>query len=98
MGSPKLRIQFPNFENKIITLFEKIDELFTSKNIELTIEPNAKIYGGDYFHDITQIVKFINKGKFNKIKTMIDTHNFKLQKMDSLSSLENYIHYINRIL
>lgn len=73
LGSPKQRMNFN--ENKLLTQFKILDSILNSYNQILCIEPNSKVYQGKYFFTVREIIKFINNGEFNNIKTMIDTHN-----------------------
>jgi D-psicose/D-tagatose/L-ribulose 3-epimerase len=73
LGSPKQRIEYN--EQELIKQFKLIDVLLEESNQLLCIEPNCKIYGGSYFFTVNAISKFIEKGNFKNIKTMIDTHN-----------------------
>lgn len=78
-GSPNLRKKYKNYEADLIKIFKTIDNFLNNTNIIVVIEPNASIYGGEYFTKISDIVDFIKKNNLNNIKTMIDTHNVLLE-------------------
>jgi sugar phosphate isomerase/epimerase len=96
-GSPSLRKKIDGWESHLINIFKKIDKLLEGTDIEISIEPNSKIYGGDFFHSISEIVDFITKNNLQNIKTMIDTHNLILEGDDPINYLELYYDYINHI-
>jgi sugar phosphate isomerase/epimerase len=93
-GSPNLR---KKSNSNFVETFKKIDEVFDGENITLCIEPNTKIYGGDFFFTVNEIINFINLGKFKNIKTMIDTHNIILEDQDPIRILRNNFDYISHI-
>lgn len=96
-GSPSIRKKFDNFDKKISELFTEIDALATEKGIKFVIEPNSKIYGGEFFFDIEEIVSFIRKNNFNSIKTMIDTHNSILENKNPISEYNKFKDYVEHI-
>ena len=61
------------------------------------IEPNSKIYGGEYFFTVSEITDFITSNGFKNIKTMIDTHNLILEDDDPIDVLKTHINYIGHI-
>jgi sugar phosphate isomerase/epimerase len=77
LGAPTLRKFINNFD--LYKVFNIIDIIISNNNQLLLLEPNSKFYKGDYFYDISEIVKFIQHGEFNNICTMIDTHNSILE-------------------
>jgi len=77
LGSPKQRIRYD--QSALLRTFAELDGALDAHNITLCIEPNSKIYGGDYFLTVDEIVQFIKTGSFKNIKTMIDTHNLALE-------------------
>ena len=97
-GSPSLRKTPTTTKNKIKYIFKEIDLLLQNTGIELSIEPNSKIYKGDFFHTIPEIIEFIEENELKNIKTMIDTHNLILEKQDPINDLQNYFKYINHHL
>lgn len=96
-GSPSLRKMTIATKNKINYIFKEIDLLLQNTGIELSIEPNSKIYKGDFFYTLSEIIEFIEENKFKNIKTMIDTHNLILEKQSPINDLQNYFKYINHI-
>jgi len=96
-GSPSLRKKIDGWEPHLIKIFKKIDKLLENTNIELSIEPNSKFYGGDFFNSISEIVNFISKNNLKNIKTMIDTHNLILEGDNPIDDLKLYYDYINHI-
>jgi sugar phosphate isomerase/epimerase len=96
LGSPNLRKELYS-QDKLNNTFSEIDNLLISYNVMLTIEPNSKVYGGQYFNSIDEIIYFLKKNKFKKIKTMIDTHNLLLENEKPNYILKKYFNYINHI-
>jgi sugar phosphate isomerase/epimerase len=94
-GSPKLRVGI--VDDSLIEVFRIIDSMLVNTNIELSIEPNSKIYGGNYFYTLDEIVNFIDNNSFLKIKTMIDTHNLLLEGCSPSDEYIKYRNYINHI-
>lgn len=96
-GSPSLRKKYNGWENDVTSALIQIDNLLKETNIELSIEPNAFFYGGEFFCTISDIVNFIKANEFSKIKTMIDTHNLELESQSPTIEFLKYIDYINHI-
>lgn len=96
-GSPNLRKKYIGWENDLIKLFNVIDSMLDYTNINMVIEPNASIYGGEYFLTLDEIIEFIEHNKFTNIKTMIDTHNLILENNDPIIELLKYKDYIKHI-
>lgn len=94
-GSPTMRNGM--IDDSLSLIFKKIDDLLSDTKITLVIEPNSKIYGGNYFHNLDEIVDFIEKNKLTNVKTMIDTHNLKLEGYNPIIELEKYYNYISHI-
>jgi sugar phosphate isomerase/epimerase len=91
LGAPNLRTSEINLG--LINNFYYIDNILKKYNQTLLIEPNSKIYKGNYFYTVSEIVDFIIKYKFSNIKTMIDTHNIILENQNpSKLFLENISH------
>jgi len=95
LGSPKLRHK--DDLRHLNTIFNNLDIKLKETNIKVCIEPNAKIYGGQYFFTIKEIVDFINQNDFKNIKTMIDTHNSELEELDFIEEYKSYKDYIKHI-
>jgi sugar phosphate isomerase/epimerase len=94
-GSPNLR---KNFDfNTIVDVLTNVNELLSENGIIMCIEPNSKIYNGEYFNTITEIVNFLNLNNFSNIKTMIDTHNLLLESEDPIEIIEKYYNHIYHI-
>lgn len=95
-GSPNLRTDF-NYDI-IVDVLKNVDKLLFENNITMCIEPNSKIYNGEYFHTITEISEFLNSNNFKNIKTMVDTHNLLLEDEDPIEMVDKYhdiIHHIH---
>jgi sugar phosphate isomerase/epimerase len=97
LGSPNLRKKIENWENLIVNFFSEVNSLLNGLNIKLLIEPNSKVYNGEYFFKVSEIVEFINKNKFKNIFTMIDTHNSVLENKNPNIEFANYSKYIKHI-
>lgn len=95
-GSPILRKKVNNWEKSLKDIFLSIDS-HLSKELEISIEPNSKIYGGEFFFSVDEIVSFIKKHNLKHVKTMIDTHNLIHENLDPISELEKHFDYINHI-
>lgn len=94
-GSPKLR-KVKNFKS-IENLFKKIDELFDKHNMIFLIEPNSKYYGGDFFFSLSEVVNFIKKNEYKRIRTMVDTHNSFLENLNPIEEIIKYFEYVEHI-
>lgn len=97
LGSPKLRKNETNLDQKLKDTFIELDNLLIGSGINVLIEPNSKIYGGDYFFTLNEIIKFIEKHKLRNIKTMIDTHNSILENRNPIIELVDFFDYIEHI-
>lgn len=97
LGSPSLRKNVEGWEDKLSSILIQVDKLLTGTKIELSIEPNMRGYNGGYFFTLNEIVNFIERNEFKHIKTMIDTHNVKLEGLDPLNEFKTHINYINHI-
>jgi sugar phosphate isomerase/epimerase len=96
-GSPSLRKKSTGWDVLLPAIFKKLDTLLDGTGIQISIEPNSKIYGGEYFFTVPEIVDFITLNQLKNIKTMIDTHNIILEDSDPLKELEDNYEYINHI-
>jgi sugar phosphate isomerase/epimerase len=96
-GSPSLRKKVDKWEESLCRVFKKLDNILENTGIEISIEPNSKIYGGDYFFTVSEIVSFIEQNNLKNIKTMIDTHNIILEGLNPISELNTYYEHINHI-
>jgi sugar phosphate isomerase/epimerase len=92
LGAPTMRLS--HISKELIFNLHLIDSYIKNTNQILLLEPNSKIYKGDYFYTVSEIVNFIEGNKFSNIKTMIDTHNIILENEDPT---ENYLKYKNLI-
>lgn len=97
LGSPSLRKNVNDWYDNLSDILKKVDDMLNGTEVELSIEPNTKTYGGDYFYTIQEIVDFITYNNLKNIKTMVDTHNVILEGVDPLCDLKTYIDYINHI-
>lgn len=96
-GSPSLRKKVNNFNNLLSVIFKEVDSYLSDKKINIVIEPNTKLYGGEFFNNIFDIVGFIKSNDLKNIKTMIDTHNILLEKNDPAIELEEFFNYIYHV-
>lgn len=96
-GSPALRKKSDNWYKKLEHLFYEIDKRLEKTDIDFIIEPNSKIYNGEFFFTISEIVNFIKKNNFYNIKTMICTHNLFLENESIFDNFINYQDYIKHI-
>jgi len=98
-GSPSMRKKFPGWEKQLQETFIKVDKMLEkiSSPINIVIEPNASIYGGEYFHSTSEIKDFIVGLNLKFIKTMVDTHNSLLEGNDPSADLINNFKYISHI-
>lgn len=96
-GSPNLRKVSKNWENNLVQIFKTLDDKLENTGIKILIEPNAKVYGGEFFNTLPEIVNFIKKHKFNNIGTMFDLHNIELELFDPVSFLKQYINSIEHV-
>lgn len=97
LGSPSLRKNVNGWYDNLSDILRKVDGMLNGTGIQLSIEPNTKTYGGDYFYTVQEIVDFIVHNDFKNIKTMVDTHNVKLEGLDPLNDLIAHIKHINHI-
>jgi sugar phosphate isomerase/epimerase len=95
LGAPSLRTSKINFG--LSNNFHYIDDLLKKYNQILLLEPNSKIYKGNYFHTVDEIIDFISYHSFSNIKTMIDTHNIILEKQDPSDIFIKNQSYIDHI-
>ena len=96
LGAPTLRIK--RNSTMLIDDFRKIDLMLKERNQILLIEPNSRIYNGQYFFTVNEIISFIRICDFTNIKTMIDTHNIILegqQPADIFNKYQSYIHHVH---
>jgi sugar phosphate isomerase/epimerase len=96
-GTPSLRKKIDGWETHLIRIFTKLDEMLDGTGIYLVIEPNSKIYGGEFFNNLSEITEFILTNKLKNIKTMIDTHNILLEGDDPIIEIEKYFFLIYHI-
>jgi len=96
-GSPALRKVGGYTFSNLHETFNKIDALLDGTDIVFCIEPNSKIYGGEFFYTIKEIVSFLTTFKYKNIVTMCDTHNSWLEGQDPNDELTKYKDYIKHI-
>jgi len=97
LGSPSLRKYVNGWYDNLSNILQDVDNMLSGTGIELSIEPNTKSYGGNYFHNLNEIVDFIVHNDFKNIKTMVDTHNLKLEGLNPSNEFKTHINYINHI-
>ena len=95
LGSPTLRTK--NSKSNLMKILRTIDSYLYRKEMILCIEPNSKIFNGDYFHNLEEISFFIKHGKFKRIKTMIDTFNLLSEGFDPILEFEKYERIIKHV-
>ena len=95
LGSPQLRKKVN--QERIFEVFKILDLMLSDSEIFLVIEPNSKIYGGDYFFTLREIIEFLELGNFKNIQTMIDTHNLILENLDPIIELKKNFNRISHI-
>lgn len=95
LGAPNIRKQSADIG--LLEKFTYIDILCKQSGLTLLIEPNSKIYNGKYFHTVSEIVEFIQLGRFTNISTMIDTHNIVLEEQSPDSVYESNSKFIKHI-
>ena len=95
LGSPKQRVDINYTILKYA--FQVLDDKLNGTNITILIEPNSRIYGGEYFFTIDSIVEFLDQNNFYDIKTMIDTHNIILEGQNPAEKFIEYREYIDHV-
>lgn len=98
LGSPGQRKRTEDYHEKVSKNFQYINKVLVENGVMLCVEPNTKIYGGEYFFDVQEIVSWIIKNKYSNIKTMIDTHNSLLEGkncLDEFIEFKDFIHHIH---
>lgn len=96
-GSPSLRKKITGYEINLSKVFKAVDVYLENKNINVVIEPNTSLYGGEYFINVSEIVNFIKINDLQNIKTMIDTHNIILENGDPIIDIEEFFDYIYHV-
>jgi sugar phosphate isomerase/epimerase len=94
LGAPTMRTQDKVGLSKI---FSYIDSVLKENDQILLLEPNSKIYNGNYFFTVNEINNFIKTNNFNNIKNMIDTHNVLLEKENPTDIILNKKYDIKHI-
>jgi sugar phosphate isomerase/epimerase len=97
LGSPNLRNFNNSSKNDLIKTFLTLDNMLNDTNIQISIEPNSKIYGGDFFFNNLEIINFIKETGLKNITTMIDTHNLINESLSPEKELINNFKFINHI-
>jgi sugar phosphate isomerase/epimerase len=72
-----------------------MDKYIGKNNCIICVEPNARIYGGEYYYSLDEIVADIQN--FKNIKTMIDTGNLSAECIDPISEFTKYHEFIHHI-
>lgn len=91
-GSPSLR---RGNRDTLRRVFDSVDVKLREAGIYLCVEPNARYYGGDYYHKLTEIVPDIQD--YTNVRTMIDSHNVLLEGGDLFDTYDRYSEYIKHI-
>jgi sugar phosphate isomerase/epimerase len=92
-GSPNMRMgSLSSIENTL----HKIDMIFNNHNMNFIIEPNARIYGGEFWYSISEIVDYLGV-KFSSIHAMMDLHNSLLEEKDENQDLLKYCDSVRHI-
>lgn len=92
-GSPSLRRHQFDYDR----VFKSIDNLLEDTEIKLCIEPNSRIYNGEFFFTLEDIIRFLNKINSRNIYTMIDTHNIIFENLDPCEEFLKYQYYIHHV-
>jgi sugar phosphate isomerase/epimerase len=95
LGAPLIRKSQVNLD--LISNFRNIDDMLRQYNQTLLLEPNGKIYKGNYFYTVKEIIDFILCNKFSNIKTMIDTHNIILENQTPSQIFNENFQHIDHI-
>jgi sugar phosphate isomerase/epimerase len=95
LGSPGIRIK--KDYDILSNTFKEVNKIISNNNQILLLEPNSKIYNGEFFHTVKEIVEFISLNNFSNIHTMIDTHNIILENENLISIFTQYKDYIKHI-
>jgi sugar phosphate isomerase/epimerase len=96
-GSPGLRKQLDGWSYAVGSIFNQVDKLLEGKDIKVVIEPNTKVYNGEFWFTLNEIIEFLEFFQFNNIRTMIDTHNAELEGGIVLSNLYDNNKWIKHI-
>lgn len=94
-GSPGLRKKSPEIDYCLSKIFDYLEVYLEGKDIKICIEPNCKIYNGEFFIKMNEIVDFIKN--YNNIQTMLDTHNLYVEEEPLNDSFLKYKKYISHI-
>jgi len=97
LGSPALRKKEKRYLQGLKEIFNEIDILLNGTGIKLVIEPNARTYGGEFFHNLTSIIEFLKENQYINIRTMLDTHNCVLENLDPVLEYSKHFDYIKHI-
>lgn len=97
LGSPSLRKYVNRWYDNLSNVLKQVDEMLSGTGIQLSIEPNTRSYGGDYFYNLNEIVDFIVHNDFKYIKTMVDTHNVILEGLNPINELISHFKHVNHI-
>lgn len=72
-GSPGLRNNKNHDQNELLSLFEKVDNIFARHNVYLSLETVPEYYGCHILNQIFDTDDFIENGKFNNVVRHFDT-------------------------
>lgn len=96
-GSPNLRKKVDSYEELLQTIFTELDLMLDDTGVQVAIEPNCTVYGGEFFLTVPEIVEFLDKYSFQNIVTMLDFHNVKNEGMNPCKVFEEYQSRIKHI-
>jgi sugar phosphate isomerase/epimerase len=96
-GSPNLRKKVPGWEYHLEDIFTALDKMLKDTKITVIIEPISESFGGEFWHDVKEVVDFIQYFDLKRIQTMIDTYNAVTQGEDPSLLYARYKHRIGHI-
>lgn len=96
-GSPGLRKKVPGWEYHLEDIFTKLDTMLKDTKVSVIIEPVSKSFGGEFWHDVKEIIDFIQYFDLRRVYTMIDTSNAITQGDDPSLLYNQYKHRIGHI-
>jgi sugar phosphate isomerase/epimerase len=95
LGAPSLRK--PDTRHCLTNSLASVSKDLVDLGIKLCIEPNSRVYGGDYYCELGEICEFVRNCKIDGICAMLDTHNLELEGYDPLCEYVEYMDCIQHI-